>query len=109
MTIARSWSARATPEGARAYVAYFRDTLAPELARLAGYLGASVLERTHGDLIELVVVTRWASREAIRGFAGDDHERAVVEPEARALLVSFDDRVEHRTVVLDAAPLTHRV
>lgn len=103
MTIARSWSARATPAGAQAYVHYFRDTLAPQLAVRDGFLGASVLERGDGALIELVVVTRWASLEAIRGFAGDDHERAVVEPEARAMLASFDDRALHRTVVLEVA------
>ena len=49
------------------------------------------------------MVTRWTSIEAIRGFAGEDLERAVVEPEARALLVSFDERVQHRTIVLDVA------
>jgi heme-degrading monooxygenase HmoA len=104
MVIARSWSARATPDGARGYVRYFRDTLAPELATLEGYLGASIYQGEVGDLVEILVVTRWASAEAIRSFAGDDAGRAVVEPEARAMLVSFDERVEHRTVVLDVAP-----
>src|SRR4051812_31279212 len=104
MTIARAWSARATHEGAAAYVRYFRDTLAPGLARLEGYLGATILEDRRGELIELVVITRWRSLEAIRGFAGDEHERAVVEPEARALLTSFDDRVQHRAIVLDVTP-----
>jgi hypothetical protein len=42
--------------------------------------------------------TRWA---AVERFAGADRERAVVEPEARAMLASFDDRVEHREVVVD--------
>ncbi|HEX3763810.1 MAG TPA: antibiotic biosynthesis monooxygenase [Kofleriaceae bacterium] len=103
MTIARSWSARATRDGAQAYVRYFRDTLAPELAALPGYLGASIHQGTHDEVVELVVITRWASLDAIRGFAGDDHERAVVEPEARAVLLSFDDRVEHRAIVLEVA------
>jgi heme-degrading monooxygenase HmoA len=101
MAIARTWSARATREGAAAYVRYFRGTLAPGLAGLDGYLGATILEHDRGELTELVVITRWRSLDAIRGFAGDDHERAVVEPEARALLASFDDRVEHHAIVLD--------
>jgi len=104
MPLARSWSACATLEGAQAYVAYFRDALAPQLAQLAGYLGASILQRPQGELVELTVVTRWRSLDAIRGFAGDDYERAVVEPEARAVLTSCDDRVQHRTIVLDVAP-----
>jgi heme-degrading monooxygenase HmoA len=104
MMIARSWTACATREGADAYVGYFRETLAPVLARIPGYLGAEILEGRRGDLVELVVTTRWSSLEAIREFAGEDHERAVVEPEARALLVDFDERVQHRSVVLDAIP-----
>jgi heme-degrading monooxygenase HmoA len=104
MTIARSWSARATRDGLAPYLGYVRAVLAPALARLDGYLGASILERAVGDLVEITVVTRWTSLDAVRGFAGDDLERAVVEPEARALLVAFDDRVEHRSVVLELAP-----
>jgi len=99
--IARSWSARATRDGAQAYVRYFREVLASQLSALDGFLGASITEGARGELRELLVVTRWTSLESIRGFAGDDHERAVIEPEARAVLVSFDERVEHRTVVLD--------
>jgi heme-degrading monooxygenase HmoA len=104
MIVARSWTAHATPEGARAFVAHFRDSRAPRFAQLPGYLGASIAERPVGDLIELVVVTRWASAEAIRAFAGDDPERAVVEPVVRAMLVSFDERAAHRTVVLELGP-----
>lgn len=99
--IARSWSALATDEGAAGYIRYFRGTLAPALAGLPGYLGASILQGRRDELVELVVVTRWSSLEAIQRFAGDDHERAVVEPEARALLVSFDERVQHCAIVLE--------
>ena len=101
MTIARSWTACATQDGARDYVDYFRKTLTPALAQLPGFLRAEIFEGKRGELVELVVMTRWASLEAIRGFAGEDFERAVVEPEARTLLVSFDERVQHRTLVLD--------
>ena len=39
------------------------------------------------------------SMEAIRKFAGDDPERAVVEPAARAVLLAFDERVRHYEVL----------
>jgi len=101
MAIARTWSAYATADGARAYVAFFRSTLAPQLAQIPGHLGALVLERPAGALIEITVQTFWASMAAIQQFAGATYERAVVEPEARAVLESFDDHVEHREVALD--------
>jgi len=39
----------------------------------------------------------------VRAFAGDDYERAVIEPEARRLLAHNDERSEHFEVVLDRA------
>jgi hypothetical protein len=41
-------------------------------------------------------------RSAIRGFAGADLDRAVVEPEAVAALLSFDATVRHFEVVQEA-------
>jgi hypothetical protein len=37
--------------------------------------------------------------EAVREFAGVKAEKAVVEPEARAVLTSFDESVTHFEVV----------
>jgi hypothetical protein len=41
--------------------------------------------------------------DARRAFAGEDYEQAVVEPEARALLLHFDERSTHYEVLLDRA------
>ncbi len=60
---------------------------------------AKPLER----LVEFLVLTRWTSLDAIRAFAGDDIRKAVVEPEAAALLASFDSTVEHFEVVEELA------
>jgi hypothetical protein len=38
---------------------------------------------------------------AVERFAGAPYDRAVVEQEARAVLTSFDEHVEHREVALD--------
>ncbi len=46
--------------------------------------------------------TFWESREAIRAFAGEDITVAIVEPEARAMLLDFDRSATHRGVVTDA-------
>jgi hypothetical protein len=35
------------------------------------------------------------SVEAIKAFAGDDYEAAVVPPKARAILSRFDERSQH--------------
>jgi heme-degrading monooxygenase HmoA len=106
MMIVRTWSARATVDGARAYAAFFDKALAPELARIDGHRGALVLSRPDGDdRVALTVLTFWASMKAIVHFAGEPPNRAVVEPEARAVLVSFDAEVTHHEVVVDTVPL----
>jgi heme-degrading monooxygenase HmoA len=95
--IARRWRGWADGSArADAYVTYFEGTVRPQLERLDGFLGASV-ERIEedGGRTEIVVVTRWASMDAIRAFAGEDPDVAVVEPEARAVLSDFETRVRH--------------
>jgi mannose-6-phosphate isomerase-like protein (cupin superfamily) len=95
--IARRWRGWADgPANADAYVAHFESAVRPQLEATGGFVDAR-LERVPGERgrTELVVVTRWASLDAIRAFAGDDVESAVVEPAARAVLADFDTRVRH--------------
>jgi heme-degrading monooxygenase HmoA len=53
-----------------------------------------------GTTTEVVVVTRWESLAAIRGFAGDDIDRAVVHDEAAALFADYDRTVRHFQLVI---------
>ena len=100
--ILRSWSALATPTGADAYAAYARETLLPALGRLDGHLGALVLTQGAGDEVRVIVLTLWDSMGSVARFAGADPTAAVVEPEAQALLIRFDARVEHFDVRVDS-------
>ena len=100
--ILRSWSARATMDGAERYVRYFQESLLGTLRRFEGHRGAMVLTRDAGDEVEVTVVTLWDSLEAIRRFAGPEPTVAVVEEEARAMLLRFDGHVTHAVVRLEA-------
>jgi mannose-6-phosphate isomerase-like protein (cupin superfamily) len=94
--IARRWTAEAEGAGrADAYVAHFERSVRPQLEGAEGFLGATIERVEDGARVEIVVVTRWVSLDAIRAFAGADIEHAVVEPEARAVLSRFDTRVRH--------------
>lgn len=97
--IIREWRGRASPDNSEAYPVHFRSHVLPELRGLPGFLGAHLSQRPHGDLIEFLVLTRWDSLDSIRAFAGDDIERAVVEPGAVAALVEYDSRVQHYDVL----------
>jgi len=101
--IARVWTARTTPERAPAYAAHLRGRVLPQLRALDGYAGASLLRRDANGETELIVVTRWRSPDAVRAFAGDDPDAAVVEPEAAAVLTRYDTRVTHYEIVIEDA------
>jgi hypothetical protein len=100
----RTWTARASAAGAASYSRYFTGTLLPELRKLPGFEGAYLLRRDLDDsgAVELTAHTFWESPEAIRAFAGDDITVAIVEPEARVMLLDFDRTATHRSVAADA-------
>ena len=100
--IARVWSARTTHEQAPRYAAYLSTHVLAELRALDGYERAELLQREADGDVEVQVVTYWRSLEAIRAFAGDDVEAAVVTDMAAAMLRDYDRRVRHYEVVLTA-------
>ncbi len=97
--ILRMWKARSTPEKTGEYVQHATKKVFPALRMIEGHRGAYLLRRAVDGAIELVVLTLWESMDAVRRFAGVEPEKAVVEPEARAVLTTFDDSVTHFEVV----------
>lgn len=98
--IARSWRGTTKPDKAEAYVRHLRDVVFPEMQTIDGHRGATILRRQTTDQeVQFTILTFWSSMAAIGRFAGNEPDRAVVPPEARALLATFDERVEHFEVV----------
>jgi heme-degrading monooxygenase HmoA len=98
----RTWTAVAgSPADARAYAEHLRSTVFPQLQQIDGHEGAYLLQSPDADGIRVLVITAWRSMDAVRRFAGDDPEVAVVEPAARGVLRQFDTRVRHYEVVID--------
>lgn len=100
--IARIWKARATPARVHEYAAYLRSTVVPELAVMAGYQGVTLLEHPRDDVVDVTVITWWTSLDAIRAFAGEAIDTAVVHDNAAGMLIDFDRGVEHHQVIFDA-------
>lgn len=85
------------------YPRHLLDNVRPELERIAGFRGLFLVERRRGEEVEYVVQTLWDSMDAVRTFAGPDPELAVVAPAAAAMLLRFDEIVDHYEVL--AAPI----
>jgi heme-degrading monooxygenase HmoA len=97
--IARSWRAAATPDGADRYDKHFRTSVLADLRRTPGFVRAYLMRSPEGGEVRIHVLTLWESMDAIAGFAGSTPDSAVVEPEARAALLRFDEQVHHSEAV----------
>ena len=98
--IARLWRGWTSQADADAYERFLREHMFPSMERVPGFVGAELLRHDAGDEVAFVTVTRFESLDAVRTFAGEDYERAVIEPEARALLTRHDERSEHFDVAI---------
>jgi heme-degrading monooxygenase HmoA len=98
--VVRAWRGYAAPDAAEAYPAHLLGSVRPKLQQLAGFRGMYLLRREGSAEIEFLVLTLWDSMEAVRAFAGERPELAVVEPAARAALARFDTTVQHYEVLV---------
>ena len=99
--IARMWRGFAIRERADDYVEHLRESVVPELRQIDGFRGVYLLRRSSSDDVEIVVLTFWESMKAIRTFAGENPEVAVVAPAARPLFRKYDAEVQHFEIVLN--------
>jgi heme-degrading monooxygenase HmoA len=103
--IVRTWRARAMANKAAAYRAILDSSVFPVLRGIDGFVDATLMERAdEDDMIEFIVMTRWTSMEAVRAFAGDSYELAVVTPSAKSVLVEYDDTVTHYQITAECMP-----
>jgi heme-degrading monooxygenase HmoA len=99
--IARMWRGSAIRERADDYVKHLQQAVVPELRQIDGFRGIYLLRRESSDSIEFVVLTLWESMNAIRKFAGENPEVAVVAPAARVFFREYDVEVKHFEIVLN--------
>jgi len=97
--IARIWRGATAPEDAAEYVDYLERTGLKEYRGTPGNLGAHVLWRIEHDRAEFLTLSFWESRDAMKGFPGEDIERAVFYPEDDRFLIERELTVSHYDVV----------
>ena len=98
--INRIWHGWTTHENAAAYESLLKQEIfvAIQGRQIDGYEGIQLLRREVGDEVEFVTVMTFTSLKAVRAFAGDDYETAVVPQKAQALLARYDERSQHYEV-----------
>ncbi|MGH7510516.1 MAG: antibiotic biosynthesis monooxygenase family protein [Gemmatimonadales bacterium] len=99
--IARTWRGATRAEDADQYLEYLERTGLAGYRKAPGNQGVLGLRRIADGRAEFLLVSLWESREAIRGFAGADDEKAVFYPEDERFLLERDEHVSHYEVVSD--------
>jgi antibiotic biosynthesis monooxygenase (ABM) superfamily enzyme len=101
--IARIWHGFTNHENAAAYEALLNEEIfvAIRTRRIPGFRGLQLLRRELASEVEFVTIMEFEGLEAVRLFAGEDYEAAVVPPKARALLSRFDARSQHYEIRSD--------
>jgi heme-degrading monooxygenase HmoA len=86
-------------EEADGYVRHLQNDTIPALGRISGFVAAAIWRRDVDGGVQFTVVTHWESIDAIRQFAGEPVDAAVVPPEVRAMMLTYDEKVAHYEVV----------
>ena len=95
--ISRIWHGWTTPDNADKYEALLKEEIfvGIEKRHIRGFKGFQLLRRNVGQEVEFVTIMLFDSLDAVREFAGEDYEVAVVPEKARAVLSHFDERSQH--------------
>ena len=96
--ILREWRGRVPRAKGSAYLEFLRARAMPDYAAVPGHRGTWILMDEGPEVSEFVLLTLWDSREAIRGFAGDDISRARYYPEDPGFLLEMPERLRHYDV-----------
>lgn len=101
--IVRLWHGWTTPENADAYEGLLKEEIFVGIGdrNIPGYRGIRLLRRNLGSEVEFVTIMTFEDLDAVRQFAGEDYEAAVVPPKARAILARFDQRSQHYDLRVD--------
>ena len=97
--IARIWTGTVRSADAAEYADYIRATGFAEYGQTPGNRGAWLLQGERGATTEVIALSLWDSADAIRAFAGDDIEAAVLYPEDERFLVDGQSAIAHYEVV----------
>jgi heme-degrading monooxygenase HmoA len=102
--ISRIWHGWTKIEDADKYETMLRADVLPGIHRVRGYNGAYLLRREAANYeMEFITITQFTDIIAVKAFAGNDYERAVIAPGAEKFLTHYDERSAHYQTLLTPA------
>jgi len=101
--ISRIWHGWTTHKNANKYEAMLKEEIFVGIQDrpISGFKGIQLLRCEVGEEVEFVTIMSFGSLEAVREFAGENYDLAVVPAKARAVLSRFDERSQHYEIVVE--------
>lgn len=98
--ISRIWHGWTTPQNADNYETLLKEEIFIWIQnrRIDGFKNIQLLRREVGNEVEFITIMTFDSIDAVRDFAGEDYEVAVVPEKARSVLSRFDERAQYYEV-----------
>ena len=101
--ISRIWHGWTTKANAPVYEALLKEEIFVGIRNrnIRGFKSIQLLRRELPAEVEFVTIMVFDTLDAVREFAGEDYEAAVVPEKARAVLSHFDQRSQHYEIIVD--------
>jgi hypothetical protein len=97
--IARLWKGHVPVAKAEAYLKLMQEVALPDYGAIAGNLGAWVLHRAQGDLVEIQTLSFWDGWDSIARFAGEPLDEAKYYGFDPDFLIELAPKVLHYEVL----------
>ena len=93
--IVRIWHGRTKTKDAETYRLFVMETGIKDYTTARGNLGSQIWQKQDSDVTHIWTVSWWKDYESIKGFAGDEFERAKYYDDDKKYLLEFEPTVVH--------------
>ena len=99
--IARIWHGWTNMQNADAYEQLLNHEIFVNIAdkNIDGYKGIELLKRINNGENEFITIMYFESLDAVKQFAGENYEVAVVPEKTRRLLLRYDNTSQHYEIL----------
>jgi heme-degrading monooxygenase HmoA len=99
--IARIWHGWTNLQNANAYEQLLKHEIFENISNknIEGYKGIELLKKINNNEAEFITIMYFENLDAIKEFAGEKYETAVVPENARRLLLRYDHTSQHYEIL----------
>jgi len=103
--VERHWKGTSKIEEADNYIKHLLSETFPQLGKIDGFKKASILKKVTNNGIDFLIITVCESIEAVKKFAGENIDVAVVPQVVKNKMIVYDEFVTHYDIINSYNPV----